>query len=82
MSVVFSIDNKAGTLYKLLSHFAENNINMIKIESRPMEQGTWNYFLYVDFDGNIESPEVITALNLIEQNSPYFKLLGGYRKNL
>ncbi|WP_294155426.1 prephenate dehydratase [uncultured Clostridium sp.] len=82
VSVVFSIDNKAGTLYKLLSHFAENNINMIKIESRPMEQGTWNYFLYVDFDGNIESPEVITALNLIEQNSPYFKLLGGYRKNL
>lgn len=82
VSVVFSIDNKAGTLYKLLSHFAENNINMIKIESRPMEHGTWNYFLYVDFDGNIESPEVITALNLIEQNSPYFKLLGGYRKNL
>ncbi|WP_294400898.1 prephenate dehydratase [uncultured Clostridium sp.] len=82
VSVVFSIDDKAGTLYKLLSHFAENNINMIKIESRPMEQGTWNYFLYVDFDGNIESPEVITALNLIEQNSPYFKLLGGYRKNL
>ena len=38
--------------------------------------------LYVDFDGNIDSPEVITALNLIRQNSPYFKLLGGYRKNL
>ena len=55
---------------------------MIKIESRPMEHGTWNYFLYVDFDGNIDSPEVITALNLIRQNSPYFKLLGGYRKNL
>ena len=82
VSVVFSIDDKAGTLYKLISHFAENNINMIKIESRPMEQGTWNYFLYVDFDGNIDSPEVTTALNLINQNSPYFKLLGGYRKNL
>ncbi|MGN0143996.1 MAG: prephenate dehydratase [Clostridium sp.] len=82
VSVVFSIDDKAGTLYKLISHFAENNINMIKIESRPMDEGTWNYFLYVDFDGNIENPEVITALNLIKQNSPYFKLLGGYRKNL
>ena len=82
VSVVFSIDDKAGTLYKLISHFAENNINMIKIESRPMEHGTWNCFLYVDFDGNIDSPEVITALNLIRQNSPYFKLLGGYRKNL
>ncbi|WP_294377515.1 prephenate dehydratase [uncultured Clostridium sp.] len=82
VSVVFSIDDKAGTLYKLISHFAENNINMIKIESRPMEEGTWNYFLYVDFDGNIDSPEVITALDLIKQNSTYFKLLGGYKKNL
>lgn len=82
VSVVFSIDDKAGTLYKLISHFAENNINMIKIESRPMKEGTWNYFLYVDFDGKIDSPEVVTALNLIKQNSPYFKLLGGYRKNI
>lgn len=82
VSIVFSMDDRAGTLYKLISYFAENNINMIKIESRPMEQGTWNYFLYADFDGNIENPEVITALNLIKQNSPYFKLLGGYRKKL
>ena len=82
VSVVFSIDDKAGTLYKLISYFAENNINMIKIESRPMEEMTWHYFLYVDFDGNIENQEVITALNLIKENSPYFKLLGGYRKNL
>lgn len=80
VSVVFSIDDKAGTLYKLISYFAEHNINMIKIESRPMEQGTWSYFLYVDFDGNIKNKEVETALNLIKQNSHYFRLLGCYKK--
>lgn len=81
VSVVFSLEHKAGTLYKLLSHFAENNINMMKIESRPMGKGTWKYFLYVDFEGNIESDKVTKALNLIEQSSAYFKLIGGYKKH-
>jgi len=80
VSVVFSLEHKAGTLYKLLRHFAENNINMMKIESRPMEKGAWKYFLYVDFDGNLEDEQVKKALNLIEQSSAYFKLIGGYRK--
>jgi chorismate mutase/prephenate dehydratase len=80
VSVVFSLEHKAGTLYKLLSHFAENNINMMKIESRPMEKGAWKYFLYIDFEGNIESEKVATALKLIEQSSAYFKLIGGYKK--
>ncbi|BCZ48826.1 chorismate mutase [Clostridium gelidum] len=80
VSVVFSLEHKAGTLYKLLRHFAENNINMMKIESRPMEKGAWKYFLYIDFEGNIEIEKVATALKLIEQSSAYFKLIGGYRK--
>jgi len=80
VSVVFSLEHKAGTLYKLLRHFAENNINMMKIESRPMEKGAWKYFLYVDFEGNIESEKITKALKLIEQSSAYFKLIGGYRK--
>ena len=82
VSVVFSLEHKAGTLYKLLRHFAENSINMMKIESRPMEKGAWKYFLYIDFEGNIESEKVKKALNLIEQSSAYFKLIGGYKKTV
>jgi len=82
ISVVFSLDDEAGTLYKLLSHFAENNINMIKIESRPMKHGPWKYFLYVDFEGDQYSQQVTKALSLIEQSSLYFKLLGAYEKNI
>ncbi|MDS0525537.1 prephenate dehydratase [Clostridium sp. SHJSY1] len=82
VSVVFSLENEAGTLYRLLRHFAENNINMIKIESRPMKDSSWKYFLYVDFEGHIESEEVINALKLIETNSAYFKLLGAYEKKV
>ncbi|AJH01638.1 prephenate dehydratase [Clostridium beijerinckii] len=82
VSVVFSLDDKAGTLYKLLRHFAENNINMIKIESRPMKNGPWKYFLYVDFEGEPYSDQVTKALSLIKQNSLYFRLLGAYEKNI
>ena len=82
ISVVFSLDDEAGTLYKLLRHFAENNINMIKIESRPMKHGPWKYFLYIDFEGNQYSEQVTKALKLIEQSSLYFKLLGAYQKNI
>lgn len=80
VSVVFSLENEAGTLYRLLRYFAENNINMIKIESRPMKGTSWKYFLYVDFEGDIANKEVNNALRLIEKNSAYFKLLGAYKK--
>lgn len=78
ITVVFSLDDKAGTLYNLLRHFAENNINMIKIESRPSKNELWQYLLYVDFEGNVENEDVKKAIKLIEEKSEYFKLLGCY----
>lgn len=81
VSVVFSLDDKAGTLYRLLSHFAENNINMIKIESRPNKHESWKYLLYVDFEGNLKDETVKNALKLIEKNSGYFKIIGNYKNS-
>lgn len=78
ITVVFSLDDKAGTLYNLLRHFAENNINMIKIESRPSKNEPWQYLLYVDFEGNVENEDVKKAIKLVEEKSEYFKLLGCY----
>lgn len=80
VTVTFSLDNKAGTLYNLLSHFAKNNINMIKIESRPSNSKFYEYVLYVDFEGNIEDDNVRGAISLIEEKSQFFKLLGCYKK--
>ncbi|MBS6183694.1 MAG: prephenate dehydratase [Clostridium celatum] len=80
ITVVFSLDDKAGTLYNLLRHFAENNINMIKIESRPSKNEPWQYLLYVDFEGNVENEDVKKAIQLIEEKSEYFKLLGCYER--
>ena len=80
ISIVFSLEDEAGTLYRLLRYFAENNINMIKIESRPNKHTSWKYLLYVDFEGNLDSEEVKNAIKLIKKDSGYFRILGNYRK--
>lgn len=80
MTITFSLDNKSGTLYNFLKHFAENKINMVKIESRPSKSKLWEYVLYVDFEGNINDENVKNAINIIEIKSKYFKLLGCYKK--
>lgn len=79
MSVVFSVEHEAGKLYKVLGYFAENNINMTKIESRPMKNASWRYFFYIDFECSIYNSKVYDLLELIEHNTAYFKFMGVYK---
>jgi chorismate mutase/prephenate dehydratase len=78
VSVVFSMDHKSGTLYSLLGCFAENNLNLVKVESRPKKDKPWSYVLYLDFEGNIKSENTQKALLRIADASAYFRLLGSY----
>lgn len=80
MSVVFSLEDEAGTLYGLLKYFADKHINLIKIESRPNQNASWKYMLYIDFEGNLRNNEVKNALDLIKDQSKYFKILGCYER--
>ncbi|MDY6013068.1 prephenate dehydratase [Clostridium sp.] len=82
ISVVFSLEDKSGTLYRLLRYFAENNINMMRIESRPIKNENWKYLLYVDFEGSLENFEVVKTLKSIEESSEYFRVLGWYKKRM
>lgn len=79
ISTVLSTTHKAGSLYNVLKHFAESNINLLKIESRPIVDKPWEYFFYVDFEGNMNESKVIASIDLIKMNSRYFKILGNYR---
>ena len=53
ISICFEVAHESGTLYHLLSHFIYNDLNMTKIESRPIEGKTWEYRFFVDFEGNM-----------------------------
>lgn len=80
VSICFSLGNTAGHLYKELKAFHDNKINMIKIESRPMRNGSFEYYFYIDIDGNIDNDNVKNALKIISSNTKEYKLLGSYMK--
>ena len=78
ISICFELSNESGSLYHLLSHFTYNNLNMTKIESRPIEGRTWEYRFFVDFDGNLSDADVITALTGLDEEAKNLKILGNY----
>lgn len=79
ISIVFTSPNKAGALYDSLGIFKEYNLNMIRIESRPIIGTPWEYFFYIDIEGDINNKKVKEALDYIQTNSSYFKMLGNYK---
>lgn len=58
ISICFELPHQSGSLYQILSHFIYNDLNMTKIESRPVEGKSWEYRFFVDFEGNLEQPGV------------------------
>lgn len=79
-SVIFVTPHRSGSLYNILRHFAENNLNLLKIESRPIWDKPWEYFFYIDFEGNLENNTVKEAMIEIRDASSYFKILGNYKR--
>ena len=78
ISICFEVDHSSGSLYHLLAHFTYNNLNMTKIESRPVEGRTWEYRFFVDFDGNMGEGAVKNAIRGLREESRTLKILGNY----
>jgi chorismate mutase/prephenate dehydratase len=78
ISICFELPHNSGTLYNILSHFIYNNLNMNKIESRPITGRNWEYRFFVDFDGNLNDSAVKNALRGIREEAINMKILGNY----
>ncbi|MBQ3835129.1 MAG: prephenate dehydratase [Elusimicrobia bacterium] len=79
-SIIFTIKDKVGALYNILSQFSKSNINLTKIESRPTKKKAWQYVFFVDFEGHIEDKKVFNTLEKIKENCVFLKVLGSYPK--
>jgi chorismate mutase/prephenate dehydratase len=77
-SVMFSIMDRVGALYRALAPFRQYRINMTKIESRPSKRKAWEYFFFVDCDGHLTENKVAKALKLLGEHCSYVKVLGSY----
>ena len=78
VSIVFSTRNAPGALYKCLSVFALRDIDLSKMESRPLSGRPWEYFFYLDFAGNIKEERCRKALEHLEEVTNFLRVLGCY----
>ncbi len=79
-SIMFSIKDRVGALYRILEPFAKDGINLTKIESRPSKQKVWEYVFYVDFEGHHTDGRVQAALSVLKEECIFLKILGSYPK--
>ena len=79
-SIAFDFDrpDAPGLVYGALSPFADRDINLLKIESRPTGKGMGNYIFLLDFEGKIDEPHVQEAIELLKKNTATFKVFGTY----
>lgn len=79
-SIVFSMPNRPGALFKALSVFALRDIDLTRIESRPLHGRPWEYFFYIDFLGSMAEERCRNAVNHLLEIADFLKILGCYPK--
>ena len=80
ISMVFTVNHEVGALYEVMRVVKEHNINMARIESRPLPLSPWEYYFYLDVDGNLNQDHVQRALQEIKTYTNTFRMIGNYER--
>jgi len=78
-TLVFGVENSPGILFRCLSVFALRNIDLTKIESRPIIGKPWEYLFYIDFRGSIDDANCYSAITELGRQVVYCRFLGSYQ---
>lgn len=78
ISVIVTVPHTKGSLYRLLTKFFVCGLNLLKIESRPLLDGSFSVAFYIDFEGSIDEIRVSSLLTALRNELDYFKFLGNY----
>jgi len=77
-SIVFSTEDKPGSLYRILDIFSLWDINMTRIESRPAKNKLGKYIFFIDLKGHVEDADIRDALTMVKRKTSFYKFLGSY----
>jgi len=77
-AVIFSTENKPGSLFRALKIFAERELNLTKIESRPSRRMLGEYIFLLEIEGHRLEEPLKSALEELELSANFFKILGSY----
>ena len=77
-SILFSVRDEVGVLYRMLKPFAENRINLIHIESRPLKGRPWEYLFFLDVEGHLHEESIDRAVQELAKGCLFVKVLGSY----
>lgn len=78
ISITFTLSHETGSLYQILGFINNNNLNMTKIESRPIPGEKWRYRFFINFNGSLGDSDVLGALTGIREETENFRILGNY----
>lgn len=78
LALCIELPHKSGSLYRILSHFLYNDLNMTQIESRPIPGKNWEYRFFVDVEGNLDDAAVQNALRGIREEAAFMRVLGNF----
>ena len=77
-SILVSVLNEPGALYRILEPFHRHNVSLTRIETRPSRTSDWSYVFFIDFDGHQQEPTIRKLLDDVGGESRQVKLLGSY----
>ena len=79
LALCIELPHTSGSLYRILSHFLYNDLNLTQIESRPIPGRNWEYRFFVDVEGNLDDAAVQNALRGVREEAAFLRVLGNYK---
>ncbi len=78
ITLVVAVRHEPGSLYRMLGTLSDGGLNLLSLESRPIEGKPWEYVFHVDLTGSLEDPEVRKTLDSLTDSCSFYKVLGNY----
>jgi chorismate mutase/prephenate dehydratase len=80
ISLMLTLEHKAGSLYEAIKQFAEAQINLTKLESRPIADTDFEFMFYFDLQARVDDKQVHDVLRQVERSAKQFVFLGNYQE--